>query len=109
MKNFVEGIIIQQIDTMGAEVEVVTDHKPLIPIYNEQAKPKQLRVNNHKTKLLLFNYNMICQPGKLTTCDYCSRHPPKKSFTQEETDEWALRKGWTFLSIDSLKKIFQKQ
>ena len=53
------GMYMNKMYTMGAEVEVVTDHKPLIPIYNEQAKPKQLRVNNHKTKLLPFNYNMI--------------------------------------------------
>ena len=80
--------------TMGTHVEVVTDHKPLVAIYNDKSKPKQLRVNNHKIKLLPFQYNVIYPPGKSTPCDYGSWHPPKKQeFSQEEIDDWPLNKG----------------
>ena len=71
------GMYMNKMYTMGTHIEVVTDHKPLVPIYNDKLKPKQLRVNNHKTKLLPFQYNVIYQPGKSTPCDYGSRHPPK--------------------------------
>jgi len=47
--------------TIGTHIEVVTDHNPLVPIYGDKSKPKQLRVNNHKTKLLPFQYNVIYQ------------------------------------------------
>ena len=40
---------------------------------------------------------MIYQPGKVTSCDYGSRHPPKKSFNQEEIDEWGIEYGLTLL------------
>ena len=58
--------------TLGTKVEVVTDHEPLIPIYNSAQKPKQLRVNSHRIKLLPFEYRSTYEPRKTTPCDYGS-------------------------------------
>ena len=88
------GMHMNKMYTMGTYVEVVADHKPLVQIYNDKSKPKQLRVNNHKTKLLPFQYNAIYQPGKSIPCDYGSRHPPQKhGFSQQEIDDWGIEQG----------------
>ena len=42
---------------LGTNIEVVTDHAPLLPLYNSSSKPKQLHVNRHKNKLLSFQYH----------------------------------------------------
>ena len=70
--------------------EVVTDHKPLLPLYNSPSKLKQPRVDRHRTKLA-FDYTVIYQPGKDTPCDYESRHPPNRNqFTEEEVEDWCI-------------------
>ena len=79
--------------TLGTKVEVVTDHEPLIPIYNSAQKPKQLRVNSHRIKLLPFEYHLTYEPGKTTPCDYGSRHPEQHSFTDEKIKEWCIDEG----------------
>ena len=87
------GMLMNKMYTLGTHVEIINDHAPLIPIYNGSAKPKQLRVNSHKTKLLPFQYKLIYEPGKLTPCDYGSRHPPQQKFSQEEIASWCIQEG----------------
>ena len=60
---------------LGTHSEVVTDYKPLLPLYNSPSKSKQPRVDRHRTKLLAFDCTVIYEPGKDTPCDYGSRHP----------------------------------
>ena len=80
--------------TLGTHVETVTDHEPLVPVYNLPTKPKQLRVDRHRTKLLPFSDNVIYEPGSKTPCDYGSRHPPdQKVFSQKEIDDWCIEYG----------------
>ena len=62
---------------LGIHAVVVTDHEPLICVYNDPRRPKQLRVDRHSTiKLLPFERNIFFEPGKDTPCDYGSRHLP---------------------------------
>ena len=79
--------------TMGTEVQVVTDHQPLLSAYDDSPKAKQLRVDRHRTKLLSFQYSLTYEPGNETPCDYGSRHPPKCEFTQREIDDWSIEVG----------------
>ena len=79
--------------TLGTDVEVITDHKPLIPIYNANSPPRQLRVDRHRTKLLPYNYSVSYEPGKDSPCDYGSRHPPTHDLTQDLIDEWGVETG----------------
>ena len=66
------GMMMNKMYTLGTKVEVVTDHEPLVPIYNSAQKPKQLRVNSHRIKLLPFEYRSTYEPRKTTPCDYGS-------------------------------------
>ena len=84
------GIHMNKMNTLGTHIEVVTDHAPLLPAYNTSNKPKQLRVDRHRIKLLPFWYNVVYEPGKITPCDYGSHHPPPNTdFTEEERVDWA--------------------
>ena len=87
------GMHMNKMYTLGTHVEVVTGHAPLIPIYNTKAKPKQLRVDRHRTKLLPFFYNVIYEEGAKTPCDYGSRHSKPKNFTEKEIEDWCVETG----------------
>ena len=77
--------------TLGTPIEVVTDHKPLVNIYNNTKKKRPIRIDRHRTKLLDFDYNVTFEPGKKMPCDYGSRHPPSKQFTKAEEEEWCIQ------------------
>ena len=87
------GMYMNKMYTTGNHVEVVTDHKPLVAAYEASHKPKQLRVDRHRTKLVSFSYNVCYEPGKETPCDYGSRHPPNVNFTPEEINDWSIEFG----------------
>ena len=51
-----------------------------------------MRVDQHYTKLLPFQYNVVYEPGKMTPCDCGSCHqPPNTDFTEEERVDWAIK------------------
>ena len=87
------GMHMNKMYTLGTNVEVITDHQPLISAYDDSPKPKQLRVDRHRTKLLPFQYSLSYEPGKETPCDYGSRHPPKAEFTEKEIEDWCIEVG----------------
>ena len=87
------GMLMNKMFTLGTQVEVVTDHEPLLPIYSASARPKQLRVDRHRTKLLPFDFNVVHEPGATSPCDYGSRHPTAHTLTNKEIDEWAVETG----------------
>ena len=86
-------MMMNKMYTLGTHVEVVSDHQPLLPIYNTTSKPKNLRVDSHRIKLLPFNYSVVYEPGKTTPCDYGSQHPPKQAFSDAEIEEWCIDEG----------------
>ena len=87
------GMLMNKMYTLGTKVEVVTDHKPLIPIYQGAARPRQLRVDRHRTKLLPFSFNIVHEPGTTSPCDYGSRHPAAHTLTAKEIEEWGVETG----------------
>ena len=87
------GMCMNRMYTLGTHVEVVTDHEPLIALYDAASNPKQLRVDRHRTKLLTYSYHVTYEAGSKTPCDYGSRHPPNQVFSQEEIDDWCIEQG----------------
>ena len=88
--------------TLGTHVQVVTDHQPLIPTNNSPNKPKQLRIDRHRTKLLSLQYGVVYEPGKETPCDYGSRHPPEcAKFNEQQIKEWCIETG-TDIHVNSI-------
>ena len=87
------GMLMNKMYTLGTQVEVVTDHKPLLPIYQAAGRPRQLRVDRHRTKLLPFNFSVTHEPGVTSPCDYGSRHPESHTLSSEEIEEWGVETG----------------
>ena len=82
------GIITNRRYLYGTEFSVVTDHEPLVPLYNNPARPAPVRVERHRSKLRHFTFNLKYEPGYTSPCDYASRHPPTKThFSKEEKEE----------------------
>jgi hypothetical protein len=87
------GMFMNKMYTLGTQVEVVTDHEPLVPIYNSASKPRKIRVNCHRTKLLPFQYSVTHEPGKIMPCDYGSRHPELRKFSKAELEDCCVDDG----------------
>ena len=82
------GIKANSMYLYGTEFEVVNDHMPLIPLYNNPTRPAPVRVERHRSKLRSFRFKMIHQPGRTNPADYGSRHPPPlKTYTRQEKQE----------------------
>ena len=90
------GMLMNKMYTLGTPVEVVTDHEPLLSLYNGAARPRQLRVDRHRTKLLGFDFNLTHEPGISSPCDYGSRHPASHKLSNEEIKEWSVETGTNF-------------
>ena len=88
--GILSGMTMNKMYTLGTQVEVVTDHKPLIPLYNTASRPKNLRVDRHRTKLLPYSYTVIHESGESSPCDYGSRHPPDHRPTKQEETDWCI-------------------
>ena len=95
------GMAMNKLYTLGTFVQVITDHKPLVSAYNPRRKPKQLRIDRHRTKLLEFDYEVFYEPGSTTPSDYGSRHPPKRSgFTASERNAWHVADEQTEILVN---------
>ena len=83
------GMISNRMYLLGIPFEAVVDHKPLLPLYNIPRRPKQMRVDRHRMKLMAFNFKVIHMSGDKIPCDYGSRAgcPPAKEYTEAEREE----------------------
>ena len=85
------GIITNRRYLYGTEFTVVTDHQPLVPLYNNPSRPAPVRVERHRSKLRHFTFDLQYEPGYTSPCDYASRHPPAKThFSEEEKREFGV-------------------
>ena len=86
--SILAGVKINSTYLYGTKFEVVTDHEPLVPLYNSPTRPAPVRVERHRSKLRSFRFTTIHHPGKTIPCDYASRHPPPvRSYTSQEKED----------------------
>merc|ERR1712215_467985 len=95
------GIKSNKIYLYGTRFEVVTDHKPLVPLYNSSGRPLPVRVDRHKSKLLGFDFTVIYEPGLQNPCDFTSRHPEPLPMMDGLTDQDKEDLGIEEDSVDS--------
>ena len=73
---------------IGSNFTVVTDHQPLVSLFNSPRKPGPFRVERMRLKLMGFSFNVVYKSGKWNPSDYLSRHPrPISNATAEELEE----------------------
>ena len=70
----------------------MVDHKPLLPLYNNPKRPKQMRVDRHRMKLAGYCFHISHVSGEKNPCDYGSRAgcPPQKEHTAQEKKDKAV-------------------
>ena len=59
---------------LGSHFKVVTDHKPLLSIFNSSTSQDSARIENWRLKLQSFNFEVLYSRGYLNPADYISRH-----------------------------------
>ena len=93
------GIASNKMYLLGVPFEAVVDHKPLVPLYNNPRRPKQMRIDRHRMKLAAYNFKVIHMAGAKIPCDYGSRMgcPKKKEYSEQEKAE---------LEVEDDKEIF---
>ena len=84
------GMNVHRHYLLGIQFDSVTDHKPLLAVYNGK-KRGNARVERHKLKTQEFQFKMVHLPGKENPCDYASRHPmPLSSYPAEQLEDMIL-------------------
>ena len=58
---------------LGIPFVAVVD-QPLLPLYNTPRRPKQMRVDRHRMKLIAFDFKVIHMSGDKIRCDYIREH-----------------------------------
>jgi hypothetical protein len=75
----------------GTKFEVITDHEPLVPLYNNPARPAPVRVERHRSKLRQFDFKLVYKPGTTSPCEFGSRHPPPaRQYSELEKEEMGI-------------------
>ena len=66
----------------GKDINVVTDHKPLKPIF-ENKRLGSIRIDRTKLRHQDIDYRVIWRQGKYNPADYLSRHPSKATIAHK--------------------------
>ncbi|XP_028418333.1 uncharacterized protein K02A2.6-like [Dendronephthya gigantea] len=59
----------------GKPFSVITDHKPLVKIFNDPAHKPPPRIERWILKLQPYEFSVVYKPGEDNPADYLSRHP----------------------------------
>ena len=91
------GILSNRMYLYGIPFTAVTDHKPLVSLYNNPKRLGPARVDNHRLKVQGFDFTVKHEPGHSNPCDYNSRHPPPpREYTPQEKEELGIEDGTEF-------------
>ena len=66
---------------IGSTFTVVTDHQPLVSLFNSPRRPGPFRVERIRLKLQGFIFKTVYKSGKWNPSDYLSRHPEPTNST----------------------------
>ena len=89
--GIMSGVLSNTMYLYGTKFDVVVDHLPLVPMYNNHSKSLPARVAKHKSKLRAFDFNVIYEAGTTTPSDYGSRHPPPaRQYTELERETFGV-------------------
>ena len=70
----------------GKSFKVITDHQPLVKIFNNPTTRLTVRLERWNLRLMPYDYTVIYKPGKSNPADYMSRHPVSQSSLHNESE-----------------------
>lgn len=70
----------------GKSFIVVTDHKPLLPMFNNPTSKPPARIEKWILNLQQYRFQIQYEPGKNNPADFPSRHPEKEGGQRVEED-----------------------
>ena len=75
----------------GQAFTVVTDHKPLVPLFTGTARNGPPRIERWAVQLQPYSFEVVYRPGTNNPADYLSRHPAAEAgkMSEEEIDAGA--------------------
>ena len=74
----------------GKEFNVVTDHKPLVTLFNNPSSRPSARIERWLMELQQYRFTVEYKPGQSNPADYASRHPvgdPESQAFESEAEE----------------------
>lgn len=92
-----------QMYLIGAKFVVWTDHKPLVPMFNNPSANLSIRMECWMMRKQAFNVTVQYLPGTHNAADYLSRHPP--SGTPVNTKPTRVAERYVNMTINSVKDI----
>uniref|UniRef100_A0ABM0MTM2 Uncharacterized protein K02A2.6-like n=1 Tax=Saccoglossus kowalevskii TaxID=10224 RepID=A0ABM0MTM2_SACKO len=69
------GVLHYHLYLYGHKFEVMSDHMPLVPLFNSSTAKPPARIERWILKLQQYDFKVSYRPGKLNPADYMSRHP----------------------------------
>ena len=73
----------------GSRFTVLTDHKPLVPIFNKRTSTPPARIEKWLMRLQMYDMTIQYRPGSDNPADYMSRHPSTTSGTSSKEESMA--------------------
>lgn len=77
----------------GKEFKVITDHKPLVALFNNPSSKPSARIERWLMELQQYRFTVEYRPGSSNPADYASRHPvgdPESQNYEVESEEHIL-------------------
>ena len=86
------GVSSNKTYLLGLNFKAVVEHKPLLPLYNNPKRPKQMRVDRHRMKLAGYSFSVSHISGEKNPCDYvfCAGCSPQKEHSEQERKDKAV-------------------
>ncbi|XP_041471780.1 uncharacterized protein K02A2.6-like [Lytechinus variegatus] len=92
----------------GSNFTVITDHRPLVSLFNNANSKPPTRIERWILKLQEYEFCVTYEPGKTNPADYLSRHPlPSTRTTSRE--EKAAEQHINFISAHAVPKMMSLQ
>ena len=82
------GILVNKMFLHGIKLKVITDHQPLVVLYNNPGNREMpFRVEKHRMKVQGFDFLVEYREGKSNPTDYNSRHALKNKVPEIEDED----------------------
>ena len=107
------GVLHFHLYLFGNSFKIVTDHKPLVPLFNNPHSKPTTRIERWLLKLQQYEFIMEYKPGKDNPSDFMSRHPRKitdnlTQLTEEHVNFVVTNATPNSISLDEIKEATQQ-